>query len=229
MDAIRVERVGAIAIPDGWIRRYISFYKPIPRSQFFIGVCSDHIMDAPKTSRDRCILPRCRECQGMYKLFLISITLIIGYWFYLLGEYGGDETKAIYADPLNKIVFNIPTIENCCSWWPLSHFILFFIIGVLFPECGVIAIIAGVLWELFEVGAHAVIGRERQYVRGETGVEYSQSWWAGSMKDIFFNIVGFYAGMLMMKAIGRKICIPGLNSKCESIHRERYREDEEIC
>jgi hypothetical protein len=160
----------------------------------------------------------------MYKLFLLSVALIIGYWLFLLGTYS-SETDAIYADPLNKIVFGVPAIENCCSWWPISHFILFFIIGLLFPDCGCIAIISGILWELFEVGAHAVIGRERQYVRGETGVEYSQSWWAGSMKDILFNIVGFYSGKLVGKAIGRKICIPGLNSNTDGcVHRDRYRE-----
>lgn len=144
----------------------------------------------------------------MYKLFLLAVVLIIGYWFFMLGAYGTD-VKAIMADPLNRIVVDVPIIENCCSWWPISHFILFFIIGVLFPECDVEAITCGVLWELFEVGAHYAIGKERQYVRKQDAIEYSQSWWAGSFKDIFFNIAGFYLGKLTIKATGRRICALG--------------------
>jgi hypothetical protein len=149
-----------------------------------------------------------QKCYGMWKIFIVIIFMIILYWFVLL-KLHGNEKNAVEADFMNHIVFETPNVkflENCCSWWPISHFILFTVIGFLFPECDLMAILAGIGWELAEVGVYYTIGQERQGVRkpGSGKIEYSGSWVQGSFKDIFMNIAGFYTGKAISIAYERK-------------------------
>lgn len=155
--------------------------------------------DEPKTTLFK------RKCYGMWKIFIFIVFMIILYWFILLSIHK-TEKNAVKADFMNQIVFdadgyNMSFLENCCSWWPISHFILFTVVGFLFPECDLMAILAGIGWELAEVGVYHTIGQHRQGVRryGTGKVEYSQSWWMGSYKDIFMNIAGFYVGKAASK------------------------------
>jgi hypothetical protein len=149
----------------------------------------------------KCFLPQCKKCGGVYKLFGVVVIVIFAYWFLLNISYGMDN--AIYKDPLNKVVFNISGVENCCSWWPISHYLFFTIIGLLYPDCDAVAIGGGIIWELFEVCAHSFMKKERQGVRYNDSerIEYSDNWWAGSFKDIGFNIVGFYTGKILRRSI----------------------------
>lgn len=153
-----------------------------------------------------------RKCYGMWKIFALIVASILLYWVYLL-NIDGTEKGAVLFDPMNKIVFNAPILENCCSWWPISHFILFTIIGFLFPECDLMAIMAGIGWELTEVTVYHAMGAERQGVKhpGSEKVEYSGSWMQGSFKDIFMNIAGFYVGKTIAKIYGRK-CVEVLGN-----------------
>jgi hypothetical protein len=82
------------------------------------------------------------------------------------------------------------------SWWPISHFLLFLILGFLFPDCGVFIITAGILWEIFESIMAIIQGGPQQTVKSGSGnsVEYEFTWWAGSFKDIFMNTTGFFIG-----------------------------------
>lgn len=160
-----------------------------------------------------------RKCRGMLKLFLVVVLTIVLYWFFLLGAKGSEE-NAVHHDFMNQIVFEAPTnlFETCCSWWPVSHFIFFFIIGLLFPTCDVLAVTGGIAWELTEVGVYQTIGKKRQGVRkpGKTTIEYSQNWWAGSTKDIVMNIAGFYTGKILIGICGKKLCIDELeNCECD--------------
>lgn len=143
-----------------------------------------------------CRLPWGNKCLGVYIIFGIVVILIVLYWMYLAIRYGFEST--VYHDFMNRKVFDLPWLENCCSWWPLSHFIVFFILGVFFPSCDVLVIGAGILWELFEMVMAKLFNRQRQGIRRDTSnrVEYSSNWWAGSLKDIIFNILGFYSGKI---------------------------------
>lgn len=147
----------------------------------------------------KCPFPQCEKCKGMYWIFVFVVATIFIYWIYLTTRYGMEE--AMYHDPLNFIVFEIPYLENCCSWWPISHFLLFLIIGLFYPTCDASAILSGIAWELFEVGAHSMMKIERQGVRPQRAdskkVEYSENWVNGSAKDIVANIAGFYTGKLI--------------------------------
>jgi len=149
-------------------------------------------------------------CRGIYKLFTVVVIVILFYWFFLLAIKGSNHETA-YVDPLNRIVVRVNVLENCCSWWPISHFILFFIIGLLFPRgCDLVAIGGGIVWELFEVCAYYTLNMDRQAVRSGSGVQYSGNWWAGSFKDLIFNTMGFYLGKTIAIAFDVKIQIPYL-------------------
>lgn len=141
-------------------------------------------------------LPLWGSCSGVYKIFLFLVLLICVYWLILKIAYGDN---VVDNDPMNKLVFDIPFFENCCSWWPISHFIVFFIIGVLYPGCALVALTGGVIWELIEVFFSALQSKPRQGARSSAGkVQYSENWWAGSIKDIFMNVIGFYLGKLVV-------------------------------
>lgn len=144
-----------------------------------------------------------KDKDGMTNIFIGVVILIVLYWMFLLSTNGWVEHKAVLSDPMNYIAFNFPFLEQCCSWWPISHFILFFIIGLLFPGCDYFAILAGIGWELVEVGMYHALNKDRQGVRNLNSnfVEYSESWWAGSFKDIFMNIIGFYTGKIIRKKL----------------------------
>lgn len=135
---------------------------------------------------------------------MIAIAVVIGiYWLYLRNTYGN---QMVYGDFMNQKVIDIPFFENCCSWWPISHFVLFLILGFLFPNCVLLIITLGIVWELIEVMmGKLVVGDkwQRQPLRQGGNVEYTQDWWAGSAKDILFNIAGFGVGFLLAKAAGR--------------------------
>jgi len=145
---------------------------------------------------------KCQKCINMFRIFSIIIALILCYWFTLLSIHKTEE-NAVYGDPMNKIVFTLPYLEACCSWWPISHFILFTIIGFLFPDCDLMAIAAGVGWELVEMTVYYAMGANRQGVRrtGSERVEYSSSWMAGSFKDVVMDILGFYLGKFLNKNV----------------------------
>jgi hypothetical protein len=150
-----------------------------------------------------CILPQCKKCGGVYKIFAITVATIFIYWLFLLHT---NKNSIPENDIMNRIIFEFPYLENCCSMWPLSHFILFLIIGFLFPDCDAVAIGGGVLWEMAEVGAFYVFKSDKRQAVMKNGnrIEYSQNWWMGSFKDIFFNIAGFYVGKAISRTISKK-------------------------
>jgi hypothetical protein len=142
--------------------------------------------------------PFWQQCSGAYAVLLTIVALILLYSLYLFTVYGMEA--AVNYDVMNHKVIDLPWLENCCSWWPLSHLILFFFLGFCFPHCDFLVLTAGILWELVEVIISKLFHRPRQALRGATGdqgVEYSTNWWAGSFKDILFNFIGFYLGKAM--------------------------------
>ncbi len=159
-------------------------------------------------------MKKSNECIGVYALFILMSIIIVIYFFIMRGIYG--VRRIAINDVMNQKLFDMKILgENCCSWWPISHFFLFFILGVLFPDCDVIIIVGGVLWEFFEMSWATFEGSKFQAIETKgKKVEYSERWWAGSIKDILFNIVGFYTGKLLIKASGKRVCIPLLRN-CE--------------
>jgi len=180
------------------------------------------ILDKVNPSQpETCALPWCEECAGAYRIITVIVVFILFYYLFLKGSVG--DGKIAVNDRMNYKVFDFPLLENCCSWWPISHFFMFFVLGVLFPDCGVLLVTLGVMWELFEEGMDKLSGRERQKIKTASGkVEYSQNWWAGSMKDVIMNTAGFAAGWFVAKKLGKKVCVDGLNANTSWCGAKRY-------
>ncbi len=147
------------------------------------------------------------NCAGSYRVFAVIITIIIVYFFIIKQAFG---YKFPQHDYLNNIILE-NSVFGSISWWPISHFILFFILGILFPDCDVIVITAGILWEVVEEILGRTIGNDTA-TSMKNGIQYSR-WWSGSIKDIVFNIAGFYTGKLLVKAFNKKPIIPYINDE----------------
>lgn len=135
-------------------------------------------------------------CRGAIYVLLVVFAFIVVYYVYRRLVGGNVAT----ADPLNRKVFSLPCLENCCSWWPISHFLLYAILGFFFPQCFFLLFLIGIGYELLEMILAKIFGSERQPLAEADHVEYSQNWWSGSLKDILFNVLGLVTGVALAYA-----------------------------
>lgn len=123
------------------------------------------------------------------------LVISIGVWGMYVSSYSGNY---IENDSLNRKVFEWNWLENCCSWWPITHLISFTILSYLFTYCEKVLFLGGVAWELFEAIMNYIIRgtlkKQAMRVGIDSKVQYSEIWWAGSIKDILFNILGIIIG-----------------------------------
>jgi hypothetical protein len=136
--------------------------------------------------------------QAMVLVLLTNAVAVCLYFHFLQSKY----VDAVDHDVLNRKVVDIPLIsENCCSWWPLSHFIAFTIYSYIWPQYSWYLFGAGILWEVFEGILNIYYQRDKEEVRHQTTrngdkVEYV-TWWTASYKDVLFNTAGILVGRLM--------------------------------
>lgn len=150
---------------------------------------------------EKCTLPYSGDCLGAYQLMFLVAMFCFVYYIFMKKYYGGDKQVA-ENDMMNRKVFECGVFENCCSMWPISHFIFFMILGFLYPKCWVPILILGASWELIEMGAGYLMDGGLQPMKTEKGnIEYSNNWWAGSSKDIVFNTAGFAVGAIIATLI----------------------------
>jgi hypothetical protein len=147
------------------------------------------------------------QCHGAYNMFALTILIIFIYFISIRFLYG--FAKISKHDPMNKKLFELSLLEGCCSWWPISHFILFMILGMAFPNgCDFQILSAGILWEVVEMSLSSITNGKRQAIISNRKVEYSRNWIQGSAKDILFNFLGFYVGKLIYSMRKEKLKIP---------------------
>ena len=132
---------------------------------------------------------------NLYIILGSGIIFIWLYWYILKQKYG--TTDLAKNDILNKKVFELPCIsETCCSSWKILHFLLFMIVGFLYPQHWKLITILGILWEIYEMLMSKIMHRPYQIARDKNGdIEYS-GWWSGSFSDILFNSAGLALGVL---------------------------------
>ena len=127
----------------------------------------------------------------------IAVSIFV-YFKYLEKTYKKNYVK---HDPLNKQIIDMPIIsKNCCSWWPISHFILFAICSFIWPQYSWILFLYGALWEVLEGVINTLEAKtgdkiKHQRTRKGDKVEYV-TWWEASYKDILFNSVGIVVGRI---------------------------------
>ena len=78
------------------------------------------------------------NCYKVLGLIILSCLMIFGY-----GAYRCANPK--YKDPL-ETQLGVGELDG----WSGSHFILFLVIGYLYPDEYIFAFVMGVIWELFE-------------------------------------------------------------------------------
>jgi hypothetical protein len=140
------------------------------------------------------------DCKdGLIWLAVVLGTLCV-YATILGWKYGHDR---IYHDFMNRKVISLRFLDpNCCSWWPISHFIVFAVAAALSPNAWWLFFIIGVIWELIEesMGCIVTVRRRRKAVKAgkEPDMEYDDHWWAGSAKDLVFNALGIGVGVAII-------------------------------
>lgn len=134
---------------------------------------------------------------GTPSLVLVASGVMVYLYFKVMKMWYTYE-ELVHKDMMNVKVIDVPWLsKGCCSWWPVSHFVLFAIVTFVWPQCWAVYFTLGVAWEAFEKLQKILFDRSAKFAKTrnlKTGdIEYS-SWWDSSMKDILFNSMGIALG-----------------------------------
>ena len=107
---------------------------------------------------------------------------------FLICIYGQMRCKLNFFDPLSTKL-GLWDLDG----WSITHFILFFVSGRLFPRKRLLLFFYGVLWEAVE----HFLGRSRPTWLGgwascedNANKEYIDGWWFGRASDLLVNALG---------------------------------------
>jgi hypothetical protein len=144
---------------------------------------------------------------------LLILGILIMYWLFLVMICG--LANAASCDNINRVLFTTKTIGKF-GGWNLTHLIFYYFIGLLFPDCILIAMIIGVLWEVFEeiLGSFNVPGMVNMNTTKRPNLQYEGGWVKGNLTDLLCNFIGFVAGALTTEYLlnGKPPQIPWLTS-----------------
>lgn len=122
-------------------------------------------------------------------LFCIGISVFI---------YGNIRCKK-QIDPL------IYRFAGKIDGWMVSHFIVYSIIGTLFPDTFIFSMIISVLWELFEYQMGYVDPKILKKLgfcdRRKFSDNFHENWWYGQYEDIICNFIGFIFGKYLLRPL----------------------------
>ena len=97
------------------------------------------------------------------------------------------------------------TNERGFSAWPISHFIMYIILGIFSPDYWYVWVLIGIVWEFVEYAftKNIVIADiETSYSNEEYLKKYQyNSWTGGTPSDIFFNITGLIVGLIVNRMV----------------------------
>ena len=131
---------------------------------------------------------------GVYIYFALIIALMIVYTVIIMSIYG---MKGINDNDILNCVYcyDVPIIGDF-GGWSLSHFIAFYIAGLLFPQQWVLIFILGVAWEFFEtvIGVMLEIFMGKSKYSGSRKTLYGEKWVTGNLSDIWMNSAGLFLG-----------------------------------
>ena len=159
-----------------------------------------------------------RKSEQIKKVAIVYIITII---FMILIAIARNYTK--FKDPFGGSVFKSKFLGNLTgesgvySAWPISHFLLYAIIGYISPDLWWLWIAIGIAWELLEYGVGELISRasandggldkvNKTYLKlfiHPNNSQYSGKWVKGCKSDILFNILGLMLGIIIAKITTR--------------------------
>ena len=120
--------------------------------------------------------------------------ILIAYWLILFMACGLEKIAS--CDKINRTIIDNETIKF--GGWSLSHVIFYYIIGLLFPDCMLVAMTIGVFWEIFEE-VLGMFNPKNVVGNSASNLQYNKGWIRGSVSDIIYNFIGFVAGALTTK------------------------------
>jgi hypothetical protein len=148
------------------------------------------------------------EFECFKKLGPIYGVFFVIFIVYGLSLYSKGFDKIAQSDPLNKIL--LQRGEHALCGWGISHFVMYLIIGYLFPDCWQEATILGIIWELIEYAIGFFFINEDT----QPGVKY-KIWWSGSVQDIVLNTAGLAVGVLLAKVHKQETQLSPTHNKCD--------------
>jgi len=129
---------------------------------------------------------------NLYLVCTLMANIIMLYFLFLRKKFNGKVTT---NDALNRKITDIPGLgKNCCSWWPISHFVFFFLLSYKWPQYWLHLVLLGIVWEVYEV-VYGKAGSQKKFKKTRVGNKIeSENWWSSSAKDILFNGMGILLG-----------------------------------
>ena len=132
-------------------------------------------------------------------VFLINGGLIIGYFYVYLKKFG---ECAVMADPINKKLFSIFGFP--ISSWPLSHFVVYFLLTIIFPTYWLWILCGSILWEGVElfmkkVASEKTLSRTARTRIGSSGEYQYLTYWESAWEDIIINTLSILLALLIMR------------------------------
>ena len=127
-------------------------------------------------------------CNWSERIVVFPFMVLPAIFVFSYGKY--RSVYPMYKDPLmNKLgIWNL-------DYWSLTHFIWYGLSGYLFPECDLIILGCGLVWEGFEHW----MGQARPAILGGFGdcpenvnAKNNEKWWYGRGSDLIMNTLGFY-------------------------------------
>ena len=125
---------------------------------------------------------------------ILEITILTLIVMLMIIIYGIVRCNHIIKDPLLK---HIPGTK--IDGWSISHFLLFAILGYLFPSKWPYLFGAGALWETMEYFS----GEYPELTKGIGNCSTGEVWWFRQWSDILANSLGIGCGILLRRFIHR--------------------------
>ncbi len=148
-----------------------------------------------------------KKLSNKYKVILIASSIGLGILIYFYSYLNQYDNCAIYKDPLNRKLFNVPYFNFAVSHWPMTHYVFFAALTYIFPLEWKLLFILGVGWEIIESlmkhitkksGKKDFVKKSKRTRINEDTIEYT-TYWDSSQKDIIFNSFGIITGLLIRK------------------------------
>jgi VanZ family protein len=102
---------------------------------------------------------------------------------------------------LNEVLFKSECLETVTNdrngeitGWVITHFILYFILGMVAPSQFSVWFTIGTLWELLEYLSGYIYKISGFKDKDQT---FNDRWWCGSINDIIVNLFGLILGIFV--------------------------------
>jgi len=126
--------------------------------------------------------------------YVVCLILMVTYGLILLLIFPMDQIAT--QDPMGV------TVAGPLCWWSISHFIFYFILGLLCWRHWMWILAIGILWELFEYGVGVVLYSNSLVTQTKhPGKHYYDRWMTGNPWDIVMNVLGYLSGVLLAKLV----------------------------